>query len=387
MRPAPASSSTEGLTPPTARAAVARGFTRVELMVSVVIGLLTTLIVAQVLLFSEGQKRSTTAGTDAQINGAQEIYALQRDLQMAGYGFASSPALIGCPVHARYNSVNIATGAAAPTLVTLLAPVVIDATDANRNTLRVLSSAKASFAVPTRILPPGYDPAGAGSLKTVFPVTSSLGVAAGDLLLAAKADASRCEAFVATAAPTVDGEINRVDAASTWNALGFPSLAYVPGDLLVNLGSVLDRRYSVSATNTLQTTEFSITTPTTAATPRDLHPHIVVLRALYGKDTNADGVVDLYDTTTPTTSAGWQQLRAIRLAVVGRSAQYEKELVTTAKPQWDVGASATVSGAADCGTSKCVTLDVEATVGTEWQHYRYKVFDTVIPLRNLLWTS
>jgi type IV pilus assembly protein PilW len=113
----------------------------------------------------------------------------------------------------------------------------------------------------------------------------------------------------------------------------------------------------------------------------------VVLRALYGKDTNADGVVDQYDTTTPTTSAGWQQLRAIRLAVVGRSAQYEKELVTTAKPQWDVGASATVSGAADCGTSKCVTLDVEATVGSDWQHYRYKVFDTVIPLRNLLWTS
>lgn len=372
------------------RKARTRGFTLVELMVSIVIGLLTTVVIAQVLLSAEGQKRTTTSGADAQINGAQAIYALQRDLQMAGYGFSSSSALLGCPIYAKFNNVDIATGAATPTFPTILAPVVIDSTDVNRNAIRVLGSAKANYALPMQVILPSYNPLGAGTLKTVFPVTSVLGVRSGDLLLAAKADASRCEVFKATADPTVDGQVNRDDDAATWNAVQFPSLVYSFGDVLLNLGSVLDHSYSISARNALQMSRFSIATPTSVPTANELYPNIVILQALYGKDTNGDGAVDTYDRVTPTTTALWRQVLSIRVAVVAQSSQYEKEIVTAAKPLWDVGSTATVNvtpATTSCGTSKCVTLNVDATVGADWQHYRYKVFDTVIPLLNMIWTS
>ncbi len=369
-----------------------RGFTLVELLVAVAIGLLTTLVIAQVLLFSEGQKRTTTSGTDAQINGAQAIYTLQRDLQMAGYGFASSPDILGCPIYARFNSADIATGAGTPTFASVLAPVVIDASDANRNVIRILGSLKANYAVPLQVILPSYNPAGAGTLKTVFPVTSNLGVRSGDLMLAAKFDGSRCEVFKVTADPTVDGQINRADEVATWNATAFPTLVYTFGDILVNLGSVLDHRYAISNTNTnantLQLSRFSASSPTAVAAPTDLFPNIVILQALYGKDTNADGIVDTYDQVTPDTNAKWRQVRSIRIVVVAQSSQYEKEVVTSAKPLWDVGTTTSVSPAtAACGASKCITLNVDTTVGNDWQHYRYKVFDTVIPLINLLWTS
>lgn len=367
----------------------ARGFTLVELMVAVVIGLATTLVIAQVLLFSEGQRRTTTSGSDAQINGAQAIYAIQRDIQMAGYGFASSPAIIGCEIHARFNGADIAKNAlGTPTFPVALVPVQIDATDPDRNVVRVLSSSKSNFSIPTRVIPPSYDPADAAK-RIVFPVVSTLGIFAGDLLLAAKDGASPCEVFRATSDPAVDGEINRADEPGAWNPAGFPTAIYNDGDVLVNLGSLVDHTYSISANNALQVAQFSIGSPAAPAPARELHANVVNLQALYGKDTDGDGIVDLYDRVTPTTNAGWQQVRSIRVAVVTRSSQYEKDFVTLANPLWDVGTTATVTvvpAAAACGTSTCVTLKVE-TATDEWKHYRYKVFDTVIPLRNLLWTS
>ncbi|MDP3688915.1 MAG: prepilin-type N-terminal cleavage/methylation domain-containing protein, partial [Sulfurimicrobium sp.] len=62
------------------------GFSLVELMVGMVIGLLATLVIMQVFSVFEGQKRSTTGGADAQTNGSVAIYTIQREASMAGYG-------------------------------------------------------------------------------------------------------------------------------------------------------------------------------------------------------------------------------------------------------------------------------------------------------------
>ena len=112
------------------------GFTLVELMVALAIGLITSLAIAQVLMFSEGYKRTATSGSDAQTNGSLALYTLQRDIQMAGYGFASDKDALGCPIHAKFNGADVATGAGVATFPTVLAPVVIDTTDVNRNGIR-----------------------------------------------------------------------------------------------------------------------------------------------------------------------------------------------------------------------------------------------------------
>jgi type IV pilus assembly protein PilW len=34
-----------------------------------------------------------------------------------------------------------------------------------------------------------------------------------------------------------------------------------------------------------------------------------------------------------------------------------------------------------------MTLNVDGDMATNWRRYRYKVYDTVIPLRNVVWRS
>jgi type IV pilus assembly protein PilW len=84
-------------------------------------------------------------------------------------------------------------------------------------------------------------------------------------------------------------------------------------------------------------------TPQGIGNAEQLNSGIVLLKALYGRDSNGDGVVDTYDTTAPVTNADWQKLLAVRVVMVARSGQREKDEVTAAEPTWDVGANVAVS--------------------------------------------
>jgi prepilin-type N-terminal cleavage/methylation domain-containing protein len=111
-----------------------RGFTLVEVMVAMVIGMIGIIIMMQVFASAEGQKRTTTGTGDAQSNGAMAIYTLQRDIREAGYGFNAMNAL-GCA---------LVLPAPASRTLTQLGPVIINpptaevpAGDANTDTLLV----------------------------------------------------------------------------------------------------------------------------------------------------------------------------------------------------------------------------------------------------------
>lgn len=364
--------------PPAGRGRRERGVTLVELMVGLLIGLLAVLIITQVFLVSEGQRRTTTGGSDAQVNGALSLHTIQRDVQMAGYGLTSSPGILGCPISASFG------GSAPAGFPTVLAPVVITP-EASRpsgsigDAIRVLASSKASYSVPTRIVPPAYAVGG-----VEFPVTSALGVQANDLALVASNASDPCWVFQVSSAPTA-ASIPRAD--NQWNATGMPDRAYGDGSVLVNLGRLVDNQYEVNATNALQMSSFDVAAPATRVI-RTIQSGIVNMRAYYGKDTDGDGVVDAFNATTPATNAEWIQVLAVRVVLVARSEQYEKEPVTFAAPSVDMGTTPPTTGAVTCGSSECITLDVSHLgTGTEWQHYRYKTFDTVIPLRNMLWGS
>ncbi len=362
------------------------GVTLVELMVGMLIGMLAILVISQVLLVSEGQKRTTTGGSDAQINGALSLFAIQRDVQTAGYGLTSSPAIVGCPINARFN--GAAPTGFAPTLapvfiMTEAARIAADATVAvgSGDSIRVLASSKDSYSVPTRVIPPGY-----AVNDQLLPVSASLGLAQGDLALVATDATQPCWVFQVTAVPTAMS-IPRADQPNDWNSAGTPTQAYGDGSVLVNLGRLVDNRYEVN-NGMLQLSSFDLANPNTRIT-RDVQADIVTMRAFYGRDTSvpADGIVDVYDTTTPTTNAGWLAVLSVRMLVVARSGQYEKEIVTPANPTWDVGNTPATTGAAACGASQCLTIDVGAGAAGDAQHYRYKIFETIVPLRNMLWSS
>lgn len=378
------------------------GFTLIELMVGVVVGLLATLVISNVLSVAEGQRRSTTSGSDAQVTGGLAIYALQRQLKMAGYGLSTEGSALGCVLTGLFN------GAAPADLPPTLAPVIITAGAGGApDTVRILSSSKASFSLPTRVDPPYYDPAAVDSKRNEVVVVSSQGFDQGDLVAMVypapfPGPGERpCQLFQISAAPA-GNIISRLDAGS-WNAAGFPNLAAAASawnlpqgnaatsaairqaapPFLVNLGAFTDITFSLTPDFKLRQVQRNIRDQN--ATTRDLQPNIVAMRAFYGKDTNGDDIVDSFDAVTPASNAGWGQVRAVRIAVLARSGQYEKDEVTTTMPSWDVGNFAPVAGSVSCGSSKCVEL--KADVSSDWKHYRYKVFETLVPLRNQVWQS
>ena len=358
------------------------GFSLVELMVGVGIGLLCTLVIATVLGATEGRRRGTMQGSDMQVSGSLALYNLQREIATAGYGFANDGAEVGCQLQAKYN------GAAVTALPSVLAPVfVTEGANGASDQVRVLASSKfvnsnpaalstVGYTAPSRIILPYYAPN-----DTVYNVASSLSISKGDLLVAIAKDTTQaCGLFQVTGDPTPT-TVPRANDPTHWNAVGHPSQTSAEWSFLVNLGNIIDVNFTADADGKLTASRLDSTTLTRTQT--ELQSNIVLMKAMYGRDTNLDKIVDIYDYTTPTNNAEWLNVYTVRLAVVARSAQYEKEEVTTANPLWDVGKSTTVAGSVDCGSSKCVELKIDG--GSDWKHYRYKVFDTVVPLRNARW--
>jgi type IV pilus assembly protein PilW len=270
--------------------------------------------------------------------------------------------------------------------------ITANATAGMPDTVRVLASGKPEFALPLRIVTPGYK-----KNDTIVPVASVLGVQwndsaksiVGDLMVLAVNSTTPCGVFQVTDSPGVTTDIKRGDDAA-WNAPATPAESYGSGSFAINLGSQpIDVTYSI-ADGSLRATTLRINGTTyepTYDSSVELFPNIVNLQAYYGKDTANKGVVDKWDRVTPTTNAEWLQVIAVRVAIVARSAQFEKEEVTHDNLLWDVGSSIAMTGSEDCngGKSKCLRLKIDHL--EDYKRYRYRVFDTVIPLRNMLWNS
>ena len=117
--------------------------------------------------------------------------------------------------------------------------------------------------------------------------------------------------------------------------------------------------------------------------PQQLVDDIVDLQAQYGRDDGfaggvaEDGIVDVWDAAPPTDPADptvvlWKQVIAVRVGLLARSQNFEKPSVaggaceaTQAAPTWAGGAFTVPGGIPSC--------------------YKHRVFETVIPLRNMIW--
>jgi len=117
---------------------------------------------------------------------------------------------------------------------------------------------------------------------------------------------------------------------------------------------------------------------------------IVQIKALYGKDTDGDRVVDLWNATMPgppSSAADWMQVRAVKVAILARSGLYEKIPVYT--PAGCVGNGCSPPAPTWRHPTNGDTAFVMANLadGTDWRNYRYRVYQTTVPLRNLIWSN
>jgi type IV pilus assembly protein PilW len=172
---------------------------------------------------------------------------------------------------------------------------------------------------------------------------------------------------------------------SLWNPAGGGSAlpAFPAGANLFNLGNPIWRTYSIDSAATKSKLQFmQVMTATggpTVAGATAIIDDIVDLQAQYGKDMDDNGVVETWNTVQPVNGAQWQQVLAVRVAVLARSGNYERpetaggpcEATTTA-PQWGDAAA----------LQDFPTLLVAGALPS---CYKYRVFETIIPLRNMIW--
>lgn len=138
-----------------------RGVTLVELLVGMAIGLFAVLLITQVAILFDSQKRNTTSGADAQINGAVALHTLQRDLQAAGFGLTAGGGA-GCLV--RYKLLAEGRGE-----FRLTAAVIRNGDDGAPDELTLHSSAGKDFALPLKLKGERMVP-----MKTIWPDRKSV---------------------------------------------------------------------------------------------------------------------------------------------------------------------------------------------------------------------
>lgn len=384
------------------------GLSLVELMVGMLVGLIGIVIISHLYITNEQYKRSTTGAGAAQVNGAVALYTIERDLRMAGYGINHTNALgCGCDTatdpncsplqyyfNGTYSSPPAASGSVLRTLQ--IAPVVIikNTLTNQPDSITVLYGGNNERSVPNSLLQPmaspdyDYNPDGTAGFETedLIVVTQPGGVGGDTCALAqittVNPGASLLSHAAGTYNPVQNGSLPKFARdAMVFNLGRTPGSAPLPGGDPGNTPPVW-RTFAI-VNNQLVATE--VLPPAGGAGGQALVDDIVDLQALYGKDTDNDvnRTVDVYDGITPTNAALWQQVLAVRVAVLARSQNYEQPTaagVCTAttianQPTW--GRTAAVPA----GT----VFPALQAAGALPSCYKYRVFETIVPLRNMIW--
>lgn len=294
-----------------------QGFSLVDVMVGLVIAMLGMIIIFQVFSVSEGVKRTTTSGSDAQQAGAFALFTIQHSLKEAGYGiFQKNTPPFPNDIAACTPPVTISIGA----------------TPATTDAISIVSRKGWDFGQFYN------DDAKFASAVPPAPVIETISIDNGNL------------------PPTRGNARAKLQLVSSVGSLG---TAYVP--YATDPGVVFNQTDVIA-------------------------DDVVMLKAQYGDDSgpvgNGNGVIDANEWSVLPPFDPWK-VYAIRLVIVARSAQPEKPNQATGvcdttvnAPVWSgsVASPIDLSGQADL-----------VAAGDDWKCYRYKTFETVVPLRNILW--
>lgn len=392
------------------------GFSLIELMVGLVIGLLAIIIIGETAAVFEGQKRTTTGGGDAQTNGYSALLAMEGDIRMAGSGLIGTNGRFACEsgTYRQYNGTSETTP---PN--DFLPPVRIihggantggDAVVIVRSDVSYAGTVGSLLASPPSVALPGDNCAVAGGMQA--PTTEDISRGDKELFLIvpgpANSSAARClivqasaKTNVGSCSPTNNELLLKVGSGSPYNSgASWPSPSGLgANDLVIPLGARPYVRYGVSDDGNghrrlILADQMAFIG--TGYTPDNdfVGDDIVYLAAQYGIDTTCTAglgscssvpdsqTVDKYISAntsnwkesdiTPTNAA---RIKAIRIALVVRNSQYNKEVVSPA--------TITLWTKLNASDDAPPTFAVSAL--PDGQNYRYRIFETIVPLRNMIW--
>lgn len=364
-----------------------RGFSLVEILVGAAIGLIGIVIIFQTLALTESRRRTTGAGSDTQLSGALALYTLERDLRLAGFGFSAAPR-IGCTVQAT----DTARGAFD---FPLLPVQIVQGAAGAPDSLNVLWGNSPLFV--------NLQNFAASNATTKATQSSRAGLRPGDLVIASGTvtNVTRCALLEITDDGADLITITHTPGVAYTNAAGVavtarysssaPPPAFSNGTLY-NFGATPRRNIWLLNGSSLTVREDIANTAAISVADS-----IIDLQAEYGYDASVDVVPVVppnitWQTTDPGLSADplvpsdWRKVRAIRVALLSRSGEYEKTAVTPIAPVW-IGNTMPTGAASNAFVMRNVdgTADNNPAGPNNWRNYRYRVHEAVIPLRNVIW--
>ncbi|MCW5660749.1 MAG: PilW family protein [Burkholderiaceae bacterium] len=391
-----------------------------EILVGMTIGVITLLIVMQLFMTTEGTKRTTTGASDAQQAGSFSTYALERQLRLAGTGFAHmSSAIWGCPLrvwrsnasmvplpndlspasttYVNHFKTPIDSGLSGQSL--RMTPVLIvngggnadaDAGSASPDTLIVMAGQHESATLP-------YLSTNTAPSTTSASIVNTVGINQNDLLIARDVNptpgVTDCRVVQATDAVSPATAVGVVP-----NPVNFAGGTYTPSSgtqalsgysgsfQLGNLGS--EPAFFAYALGSDGTTSDSLLSYNLfGGALASLADNIVNLQAVYGVagTWNSPDVASWQAPTgvwaanalmdgSAASADRIQRIRAVRLVIVARSAQYEKAADWTAPT---LPLLSDLNGATPAA-------NMSMTFSGNAQRFRYRSYDITVPLRNML---
>jgi type IV pilus assembly protein PilW len=376
--------------------------------VALVIGLLVTLVIVQVVTAFEGQKRSTTGSSDAQTNGSIALLTIQRDVQMAGFGlpvFDTVNPPLTCNPSPTVDHDGI--GATPPIDMFPLSITDGGAAPGASDSITIRYGSAPMGGVPVNII---TDATGNAVNGNVVSVDNNLGCQvpdpSGKPVIAIISDGgANCAMSQVTAVtdlpptpPTHPDPWHYITLANPNKAAEFSSIACLgPWDEFI---------YSVSLTNQLYQLQRNSSRGdpiTSLVVPTPIVADIVNIQAQYGisaapnsnqvtRWVNATGAwaAPLGNTSAvcDAATANRNCIKAVRIAVVARNGLLEK----TNLPPVTTACSSTTAAAptglcAWVGSAAFPAPTIDLSNIPNWNYYRYRVYETIIPLRNMLWSK
>jgi type IV pilus assembly protein PilW len=369
-----------------------RGFTLVELMVALALGMAVTIAVTLMMARQEGARRTLTSTNDVAMTGAFLSFTLDRQLRSAGSGYSQQwQDTFGCPMNvARDGDLLLPRPGAFPAPFAgvpqdvRLVPVLVHARagTAASDVLQVLTGASGRGELPVRLRQ--LSATGSG-----VRIPNTVGLRGGDLVMLAD-PALGCvlqqveDGFAGSADQSLpfggDYAAAQVNGVSL-TAFGVDTLSWV-----VPLGNVEGNTPSfelvgLGPRGTLFT--YDLLRLDGSDAPLPVADGVVQLRALYGIDSDDDGRLDAWAdpavapfdaaSLTSGTDDAVRNLRrivALRVGMVLRSALIERDVV----------ANAEVTLFADLGEEFAFAVEID----DEDRRQRHRPVEFTVPLRNVL---
>ncbi len=371
------------------------GFSLVELMVAMVIGMLAILVISNAGTAFEAQRRTTTTKSDSQQNGLMAFNAVEADARVAGYGLVMN-GMLTCS-----NMIYYEKGMAAPASAPVAPVVIQDGGAAGASDALTFTGATSTIAgspsILTRDMPTSISDAN---------LNNSAGMTIDqDLYLVAYPLSSPGTGQTQVPCARLGNTSSASSPVAIYNS---SSTTFFPqGGYPANVGYVIDIGSGLSGAAGFQRNKYYVDVAggkfnlvsqdwshiNYASASSVIASNIANMQAQYGvapanatPGASSPGVTcwtDARGSACAPASGDWanpspadiMRIKAIRLAVVARSTLVEKPSVANGPCD-----ATTVAPSAWTGGPP-----VDLSADPQWQCHRYTVYQTIIPLRNVIW--